>query len=313
VLFLTNEDVAAAVGPAEALAAVRNAFWAWAEDRAAVQDRVRTAVSDVKLSTLGAVVVDDSDPDGGIVGAKTYSTVGGQFTFLIVLFAASDGRRLAVLEADTVTRLRTAATSTMAVQLLARPDPPSVVVHGSGIQARSHVEALAAALPSSTFLLVGRTRPVEAAAALTARCGVEVIASDDRHAGLEEGTIIVTATRSAVPLFDGTALAPGTTVCAIGSSRPETRELDDDAYAGASRIVVEWRQQARREAGGLMQAADTGLVDWNDVVELADLVAGRASGRADDAERIIYQSVGIGLEDVAVAAAAVRAGVGSRL
>jgi ornithine cyclodeaminase len=313
VLFLTNEDVAAAVGPIDALAAVRDAFRGWGEARAAVQDRVRTAVGEVKLSILGAVVLDDTDPDGGIIGAKVYSTVGGRFTFLITLFAASDGRRLAVLEADTVTRLRTAATSTMAVQLLARRDTPRVVVHGSGVQALSHVEALAAALPSPTFMLVGRTRPVEEAAELTARCGAEVIPSDDRQAGLEEATIVITATRSAVPLFPGIALAPGTTVCAIGSSRRETRELDDDSYAGASRVVVEWRQAARREAGGLVEAAEAGLVDWDDVVELADVVTGRSVGRVDDAERIVYQSVGIGLEDVAVAAVAVRAGVGTRL
>lgn len=116
--FLTNEEVAGVVSRSDALAAVRSAFTAWGEGQASVQDRVRTAVGDVKLSTLGAVVLDDSDPDGGVVGAKVYSTVGGRFTFLIALFAARDGRRLAVLEADTVTQLRTVATSTLAVHLL---------------------------------------------------------------------------------------------------------------------------------------------------------------------------------------------------
>lgn len=313
--FFTNGDVAAAVSHADALVAVRGAFRAWGEGRAAVQDRVRTAAGDVKLSTLGAVLLDDTPVDGaeaGVVGAKVYTTVAGRFAFLIALFAASDGRRLAVLEADEVTRLRTAATSTLAVQLLGRPEVRRVVVHGSGTQARSHVEALAGAYPSAAFTMVGRSPPTEPAGQLSRRCGVEVVASADRLAGLDVADVVVTATRSTEPLFPGAALGPGATVCAVGSSRPEARELDDDAYARADRVVVEWREQARREAGGLVHAADAGLVGWDGVAELADVVTGRAPGRRDDAERVVFQSVGIGLEDVAVAAAAMRGGAGRR-
>lgn len=70
--------------------------------------------------------------------------------------------------------------------------------------------------------------------------------------------------------------------------------------------MVEWRQQAHREAGGLVRAAAAGLVDWNDVVEMAEVVSGRAPGRTSDGERVLFQSVGIALEDVAVAAVAMR-------
>lgn len=310
--FLTNDDVDAAVSRRDALAAVRDAFASLGRGDAALQRRERTAVGDVKLSTLGAVVVDPADPDGGVVGAKVYSTVGGRFTFLIALFAAADGRRLAVLEADAVTRLRTAATSVLAAELLAREGSKRVVVHGSGTQATSHVEAFADALPGASFTLVGREAPVRIAEELTARCGVPVTASDDRLAGLVDADVVVTATRAAEPLFPGAALRPGTLVCAVGSSRRDTRELDDDAYADAARIVVEWRHQARDEAGGLVHAVDAGAVAWDDVVDLADVVAGRVPGRRTDDDRIVFQSVGIGLEDVAVAAAAMRGLPGHR-
>jgi ornithine cyclodeaminase len=232
--------------------------------------------------------------------------VGGRFTFLIALFAASDGRRLAVLEADAVTRLRTAATSTLAAELLAPPGAVRLVVHGSGVQATGHVEAMAAALGIEHVTLVGRRPPSDAAAALSRRCGVDVVATDDRLAGLDRADVVVTATRSPTPLFPGCALGPGTLVCAVGSSRPDTRELDEDAYAGAARVVVEWRDQARDEAGGLTHAVAAGRLRWDDVVDLADVVAGRAPGRRSPDDRLVFQSVGIGLEDVAVAARAYR-------
>jgi ornithine cyclodeaminase len=305
--FLGNDDVAALLSPVDALAAVRAAFEAWGDGRAAVQRRERTSVGDVKLSTLGAVVVDPDDPDGGVVGAKVYSTVGGRFTFLIALFAASDGRRLAVLEADVVTRLRTAATSTLAAQLLARAGAARLVVHGSGVQATGHIEAMVPALGLGHVTIVGRTPPTEVAAKLAADLGVEVEATDDRFAGLDAADVVVTATRSTTPLFPGVAVPPGAFVCAVGSSRPDTRELDADAYAVADRVVVEWRRQARDEAGGLVQAAADGDVAWDDVAELADVVAGVVPGRRRDDERFVFQSVGIGLEDVAVAASAWRA------
>lgn len=304
--FLTNRDVSDLVSPAEALASVRAAFEAWGAGRAAVQRRERTSVGDVKLSTLGAVVLDSPDDTEGVVGAKVYSTVGGRFTFLIALFAADDGRRLAVMEADAVTRLRTAATSTLAAQLLARSRPARLVVHGSGVQACAHVAAMVPALGLHHVTLVGRTAPVEAADGLAAQVGVDVVATDDRTAALGDADIVVTATRSATPLFPGAALAPGALVCAVGSSRPDTRELDAAVYARADRVVVEWRRQARDEAGGLVHAVADGLVRWDDVVELADVARGTVQGRCNEDDLVVFQSVGIGLEDIAVAAFAWR-------
>jgi ornithine cyclodeaminase len=280
--YLSNADVAALVGPGDALDAVRRAFAELGEGTGAVHGRERTDVGTAKLSTLGAVLT-----DAGVLGAKVYSTVSGRFTFLLVLFAADDGRRLAVLESDELTRLRTAATSMLATQHLGRADIRRLVVFGRGVQARGHVEAFTAAYGDLAVTLVSRES-----------------SPDEVGAALGSADVVVTATRSTTPLFSGRELPAGVHVCAVGTSRADARELDDDTYRGAATVAVEWLPQARREAGGLVSAVEAGALAWDDVVELADVVVGRHPGRRDDREVTVFQSVGIGIEDVALAAVA---------
>ena len=112
--------------------------------------------------------------------------------------------------------------------------------------------------------------------------------------------IVVTASRSTTPLFSGDELKPGCFVAAIGSSLPHTRELDDRALERAARIAVEWLPQTLREAGDLVLARP-GLVSPEKLVELGALVTGVSPGRQSDDEITLYKSVGVGLEDVALA------------
>jgi ornithine cyclodeaminase len=237
-----------------------------------------------------------------------YSTVDDRFTFVVVLFSADDGRRLAVLESDTLTRLRTAATSVLATEAL-RPSPPRrLVIIGTGSQATGHVEAFAARFDLDEVLLVGRSGRPDLAASLSASTGclVRSVLAADTKLAVDGADVVVTATRATAPVLDGDWLSPGAHVCAVGSSRPEARELDRRVYERASVIAVEWLRQARSEAGGLVDALADGALAASDVVDLAEVVAGRAEPRrAGDVT--VFQSVGIGLEDVAVAAVAWRA------
>jgi ornithine cyclodeaminase len=317
VRYLTDGDVERLVGVAEARVAVERAFRSFGQARAAVQARCRTAVGvaagDVKLSTLGAVLSDD-----GVLGAKVYSTVGGRFSFLVVLFAADDGRRLAVLESDTLTRLRTGAASALAAEHLAAPGARRLALFGAGALARAHAAALAEVLPLVEIRVVGRRgAPVAFAREIEAATGVPTCATTDPAAALDGADVVVTATRSTTPVFEGGLVRPGVHLCAVGTSRTDARELDDTALARCDRIVVEWKEQARAEAGGLVHAVASGARSWDDVAELADVLLDRAPGRAGPDEVTLYQSVGIGLEDVAVAAVAWRRaeveGIGQRL
>jgi ornithine cyclodeaminase len=291
VRFLTDGDVAALVTPADALAAVRAAFTDLGSGTAAVQRRERTEVGGAKLSTLGAVL-----PGAGVLGAKVYSTIGGRFTFLVALFSADDGRRLAVLESDALTRLRTAATSVLSTELLLGREPGSLVVLGRGQQATGHLEAFRDRWPRLGAVLVGREPPPG---------GGPTLAAADELVGAAD--VVVTATRATGPLFDGRALAAGAHVCAVGTSRTDARELDVATFARASVVAVELVDQACREAGGLLDAVAAGAARWEDVTELGPLAAGASPVVRPGGDVTVFQSVGIGIEDVAVAAAAWRA------
>jgi ornithine cyclodeaminase len=274
--------------------ALTAAFNSFGQGMAAMQARVRTQAGAVKLSTLGAVL-----PDQGFAGAKVYTTIDGQFNFVILLFSASDGRVLASFDAAAITRLRTAACSVIASRYLARPDSKRLALFGLGTQGREHAIQLAAAFRLEEIRVCDPYSSDAAAQELERACGVEVkrCGATEAVAGAD---IVVTASRSRTPLFAGQQLVDGVFIAAIGSSLPETRELDDATLARASIVAVDWKVQTVSEAGDIV-LADPAALPPEKIVDLADLVTGRAHGRREPGEVTIYKAVGVGLQDVALA------------
>ncbi len=175
---------------------------------------------------------------------------------------------------------------------------------GVGVVGREHAIQLAKAFPLSGILLCSQRNQPEIAADVERTAGVPTrLASADE--ALAAADIVVTASRSRTPLFPGEAIRPGTFIAATGSSVPTSRELDDAALKRASTIAVEWRPQSLKEAGELVQAAP-GVLRPEAIVELGELVTGKASGRTAAEAVTVYKSVGVGLEDIAVAGLAWR-------
>jgi ornithine cyclodeaminase len=305
-IHLTDQQIDELIDFEQAMPALESAFRQLARGNAAVQRRVRTEAGATKLSTLGAVL-----PEADVAAAKVYTTIRGQFNFMIVLFRASDGQCLATLDANAITRLRTAATTTLAVKRLARSGAQTAAIFGTGVQGRAHAHALARFTNLKTLRIVGMEGDAELASALNEAYGAQgvratALGANGAAQAIEGADVIVTATRATTPLFDGQALKPGVFVAAIGSSLPHARELDDTTLARAGRIVVELRDQAREEAGDLVLAAP-GVVQDAKLVELGDVLESDAMGRQNDDEIIVYKAVGIGLQDAALAALAYRA------
>ena len=270
------------------------AFRSFGEGRATMQERIRTESGGVKLSTLGAVL-----PDLGFAGAKVYTTIAGQFSFVILLFDARDGRPLASLDAAAITRLRTAATSVIASRYLARPGARRLALFGAGVQGRAHAAQMAQAYPLEEIRVCDPYADAELFTRMELECGVPVRPCAAEQA-LDGSDIVVTASRSRAPLFSGDLLPAGCFVAAIGSSLPDTRELDDRALLRASVIAVDWAQQASKEAGDLV-LADPASLPPGKLVQLSELVTGAATGRRDDRDITVWKSVGVGLQDVALA------------
>lgn len=293
-IHITDSMIDAAVTPRQAQDVLREALLSFSHGHASMQERIRTESAGVKISTMAAVL-----PQQKFAGAKVYTTINGQFSFVIVLFSSEDGRPLASVEANAITRLRTAACSVLAARHLARADVRRLSVFGAGVQGRAHAAQFAAAYALEDIRICDPYAPPDAAARLQDECGVRVRMTGP-HDMLEGADIVVTASRSTTPLFAGAELPSGCFVAAIGSSLPHTRELDDTALARASRIAVDWGPQTRREAGDLVQADPAAGVEGK-LIELADIVAGRAEGRRHRGEITIYKAVGVALQDVALA------------
>jgi ornithine cyclodeaminase len=296
----TDADLTGLISPIEAIDAMRDAFAALAAGRAAQQGRMRTETGGVKLSTMGAVA-----PSLGFAGAKVYSTIGGRFNFVVVLFDAIEGRALATFDAGYLTQCRTAAVSALAARYLARPESSVLTVLGTGVQGQGHVPMLAAALPIREVRVVSRGDAREFVETIGRTTGLKVkqMPTADALAGAD---VIVTATRTSTPLFTSAMIAPGAYIAAVGATLPTSAEVDVDTVARASCIAVEAMEQARHESGELGMAHAAGRLDWSRVVELSALVSGALPGRRSATDLTIFNSLGVGIEDVAIAGLAYR-------
>ncbi|ARP92092.1 ornithine cyclodeaminase [Bordetella genomosp. 9] len=297
-LHISDEMVDAAVSASDAQNILLDAFRQFGQGQAAMQKRERTDSGGVKLSTLGAVI-----PGQDVVGAKVYTTIQGQFSFVILLFSARDGRPLATFDAAALTRRRTAACSVLAARALARPDAATLGLYGAGTQGAEHAAQMTAAFGLKQVLVHDPHAPRGYTDTLSARIGVPVVETDPQEIAAA-ADIVVTASRSTTPLFSGGALKNGAFVAAIGSSLPHTRELDDEALRRAARLVVEWKPQSLTEAGDIVLASGDALPPEK-IVELAEVLSDKVVRQHAD-QIFIYKSVGVGLEDIAVAGLAYR-------
>jgi len=235
---------------------------------------------------------------GGALGAKLvtfYPQNVGTHTHhaVIVMFKPETGEPLAVMDGRLITEMRTAAASAVATQRLARPDAAVLGILGSGVQATSHLAALRHV---RSFKEVRVWSPRNAPA-FAERHGVKAVPSAaDAVRGAD---VVVVAASSTTPILQGRWLSPGTHVNAIGATRPDWRELDDDLVTTA-RIFVDSREAAIRESGDVIAAR-------NEVTEIGAVVAGVAPGRRNDQEITLFKSVGVAVEDVAAASLVLRA------
>src|SRR5438874_4484131 len=222
----------------------------------------------------------------------------------VLLLDADTGRLSAVMDAAAVTAIRTAAVSALATDLLARKDAQDLAILGAGVQARTHLEAIAAVRPLRRARVWSRT--AERAHNLVTeerhRYAFPVEAMPTAEAAVHEADIIVTVTASPEPVLLGAWVRRGAHVNAVGSALPTARELDT-ACVCAARIFVDRRESALAEAGDLLIPIREGALRPEQIVgELGQVVTGQVVGRRSDDELTLFKSLGLAVEDVAAAA-----------
>jgi ornithine cyclodeaminase/alanine dehydrogenase-like protein (mu-crystallin family) len=242
-------------------------------------------------------------------GSKLLSYFPGNTTLpmiqgVIVLFDAATGSPVAVVDAVSVTALRTAAASGLATRLLAREDACSLALLGTGVQAEYHLRAMRAVRPVTRVFVWGRSR--EKAEAFAKRHGphpgVEFVVTPTARMAVEQADIVCTVTASPTPVLEGRWLRPGAHLNLVGAFTPETREADTEAIR-RSRLFVEIRDFALREAGEVVIPIGQGELTADHVVgEIGEVVAGAIAGRTGPGEITAYKSLGNVAQDLATAA-----------
>jgi alanine dehydrogenase len=291
-LYLRESDVEELLPPADAVDAVERCFLHLAEGKAENRPRYRIPLSGGQLNVMGAANV-----ELGVTGLKSYVGFPEGARFVVVLFSAEAPEVLALIEADRLGQLRTGAASAVAARHLAKSDATSLGLIGTGWQAESQLACIRAALPGIEHV-VAYSRNRER---LTAFCDRFDVEPGEYNRDAAEQDVVVTATSSKDPVLRGEWLKPGALVCAMGANRIASRELDNAVLERASFVCCDSKEQAQIEAGDLVEPVERGVLDWLEVHELSEVVGGETTGRGREDDIVLFKSLGIAAEDLAVA------------
>jgi ornithine cyclodeaminase/alanine dehydrogenase-like protein (mu-crystallin family) len=296
-LFLREHDVAALLTMDDALTAVEEAFRLHGLGEADNHPRQRPRLERTMLQVMSAAV-----PGLGF-GLKAYTVASEGVRFVVLLWDEETGDLQAVVEADHMGQMRTGAASGVATRYLARPDAATVGIFGTGIQAPAQLEAVCAVCPIERVFAHSRTpeHRERFAAEMSERLDLTVEPVAAPRDVVRHADIVITITKASQPLFDGDWLSPGVHLNAAGSNRAQSQEIDVRTVERAELVAIDHRAQGRAEAGDLLAAERQGVLSWDDVVDLGQIVAGQVAGRRGDQSITLFESLGIAIEDVAVA------------
>jgi ornithine cyclodeaminase/alanine dehydrogenase-like protein (mu-crystallin family) len=295
-LYLTELEVAELLSPADAVEAVEESFERMARGAVDNRPRQRLPLDEGQFAIMACV-----DRELGYAGFKTYAWLRDGTPFLVGLFSIADARLEALIEADRLGQLRTGAASAVAARHLAREGATTLGVIGCGWQAASQVACIRVALPQLERVVV-YCRNEERLAEFCREHDCEAAESHRDAAGQD---VVVTVTTSKDPVLRGEWLREGALVCAVGANDPSRRELDNVVLERAAFVCCDSVEQSQLESGDLIEPVERGVLDWLEVHELHEVVAGEIQGRTLPEDIVLFKSNGIAAWDLAAGARAV--------
>jgi ornithine cyclodeaminase/alanine dehydrogenase len=300
-LFLSDADVAAACDWPGLIEAIRQAYSTPASDPA-LPPRTMARADGAWLRTLSG-----APPASKYMGVKLIaaSPRNGCVSYLAALFDRTTTELAALLDAGRITATRTAATSALAADLLAPARPLKLAVIGSGLEATNHVLALAAIreLESASVYSPTPAKRTALAELLKTDLALMATAAESAQQAVAGADIVIAAARShdESPTVHGAWLEPGMTVVSIGSTLQEQHEVDVDVIRRADAIYADAPDEVADETGDMLDATAAGVEFGARLHSLQGLVSGAVPGRRNDAQILLYKSVGSALQDLAVA------------
>ena len=313
-LFLNEEEVAGLLPMDECILALERAFLNASRGAVEFKPRSRMVMPNGMFHFMAA-----SDSEAGVFGYKAYPSFAGGAKMMVMLFDYQTGQLLSCMEGGRLGQIRTGAASGLATKYMANGDAARVAVLGSGFQARTQLEAVCAVRSVSQVKVFSRReeRRGQFAERMSGSLGVEVVPVDSGQECVADADIVLVITSSREPVLLGEWLKPGAHVNAAGGNHWMRREIDQDAVERADLIVVDNLEQAKVECGDLIWPQARGGFRWDMVHQLQDVVAGTVPGRPGPEAITLFESMGIGLEDIAAAQLvykkAVEQGIGQEL
>jgi alanine dehydrogenase len=297
-LLLREKDVTELLDMEMALAAVEDVLRDQATGEATNRPRNRVAAPTSQMHFMAA-----GDKRLGVYGFKTYTVSRKGARFLVMLYESQTGDLLAMMEADRLGQMRTGAASGVATKYMARADADTVGIYGTGWQAESQLMAVCAVRNIKLIKAYSRSQERREAFAqkMTVQLGVEVQAVATPEEAARNQAILITITSGRDPVLRGEWIENGAHINAAGSNFLSKAEIDVEAVRRSSIIAVDSIEQAKIEAGDLLPAIERGIIGWENVLELGQVVAGHSKGRTSDDEITLFKSSGIALEDISTA------------
>jgi ornithine cyclodeaminase/alanine dehydrogenase-like protein (mu-crystallin family) len=298
-LFLTEEEVEGLLPMRDALPAVEEALRALGRGEAVNGPRQRVKLPGTVLHVMAA-----GWPERGYLGFKYYTATRKGVRFWFHLVDGNTGELVAIMEADRLGQQRTGATSGVATKYLAREDASVAGIVGTGWQAESQLMGVCAVRPIRHVRCYSRdaSHRKTFARKMSPQLHLDVTPAASAEEAIRDADVVVAATTAKDPVVRGEWLKPGCHVNAIGANRAEVREADDEAIRRSTFIAVDSKEQAQAEGGDLIEPVAHGILSWDRVRELGDVVAGKARGRVRSEDITLFKSLGIAIEDVAVGA-----------
>jgi ornithine cyclodeaminase len=292
--LFTDSHIAAVLNHDAVIDTLDAAYQDLARGSAAILPRQRCAAGSTKFSVMGALWEARS-----VAATKSYPTVKGQFSFLINLFDTQANQALAVMAANEITRFRTSGQTALVAKRLGRTRVKKVALFGAGVQGVAQIEALSRRVAFEELCVVDPGLDAPPSIALKEASTIRLT---DARSAVTDADIVITATRSQQPVFDGAWLKPDALVAAIGISSAAGTELDAHTMDRASRVIVEWMPQSMAEAGDVMHwLASPGGTREDKLKKVVDLPTLYAQAWPQSGGIQVFKSVGTGLADCATA------------
>ncbi len=297
--FYREQEVAALLDMASVIEVVEESFRQLATGGAENVPRRRARAPGFALHGMHA-----SAEYLGMAGWKQYSTTREKACFHVGLYDIASGELSAIIEADHLGQMRTAAASAVGARYLANKPVSQMGLFGTGWQAEGQLAAMATEFPLERVFVYSRSEEKRQVFAerMQEAWKVEVIPVHDPREAVEDLPLIVTATTSKYPVFDGNLLAEGALVCAMGSNWPQKREVDVVTVRRADNWICDSVEACRGEAGDLLVAAEEGYFEWDAAINVGEVIAGQTIGRNNSDSIVLYKTVGLAIQDVAVGA-----------